>query len=163
MARTLVGSVGYYNLRDLSAGPLVLEELKTQPLPAEVDLFDLSYGGPVAAVHRLNETQPPYERLVLVGAVDRGRGEAGFRWYRWEHQLPAAEEIQARVSEAVTGVLDLESYPIIAQQFEALPEDVRIVEIEPEQTEAGLEPSPAIRAMLPELCRLVRELASARD
>ena len=159
MTRTLVGSVGYYNLRDLSAGPLVLETLKRSGLPEDVDAFDLSYGGPIATVPRLNESEPPYERLVLVGAVDRGRREAGYRWYRWDHVLPDAEEIQIRVSEAVTGVLDLESFPIIAQQFDALPEDVRIVEIHAVDTESGLEPSEAVRGLLPEVCELVRSLA----
>ena len=160
MTRTLVGSVGYHNLRDLSAGPLVVDALKEEGLPQNVDIFDLSYGGPIATVHRLNESKPPYERLVLVGAIDRGRAAASYRWYHWEHELPPAEEIQVRVSEAVTGILDLMSFPIIAQQFEALPEDVRIVEIEPVETEAGLEPSPAVKKILPEICRLVRTLAS---
>jgi len=161
MSRTLVGSVGYYNLRDLSAGPLVVEALQEQGLPDDVDVFDLSYGGPIATVHRLNEAVPPYERLVLVGAVDRGQKTPGYRWYRWEDAMPPAEEIQARVSEAVTGVLDLDSFPIIAQQFDALPDDVRIVEIDTVETDAGLEPSPAVEKILPDVCRLVRTLASA--
>ena len=156
--RALIGSVGYYNLSDLSAGPMVLERLKAEGLPEGVDGFDLSYGGPIATVHRLNETTPPYERLVLVGAVDRRCDEPSYRWYRWTRNLPPPEEVQARVAEAVTGVLDLESFPIIAQQFDALPKDVRIVEIEPVETEAGLEPSPAVQAMLPDVCALVRRL-----
>ena len=160
MPRTLIGSVGYFNLRDLSVGPLVAETLKEEGLPEGVDIFDVSYGGPVATVHRLNETKPPYERLVLVGAVDRGKKEASFRSYAWDGALPPPEEIQARVSEAVTGVIDLESYPIIAQQFGALPDDVRIVEIAPVATESGLEPSPEMREILPEVCREVRRLAS---
>jgi len=158
--RSLIGSVGYYNLRDLSAGLMVAEKLKREGLPEGVDVIDLSYGGPIATVHRLNECDPPYERLVLVGAVDRPRTPPGYRWYSWERKLPHAEEIQARVAEAVTGVLDLESFPIIAQQFDALPDDVRIVEIEPVETEAGLEPSPELDATLPEVCELVRRLVT---
>lgn len=158
--RALVGSVGYYNLSDLSAGPMVAARLEDEGLPDGVDVFDLSYGGPIATVHRLNETKPPYERLVLVGAVDRARDEPRYRWYPWSGELPPPAEIQARVAEAVTGVIDLESFPIIAQQFGALPEDVRIVEIEPVATEAGLRPSPAMEAMLPEICALVRRLAT---
>jgi len=160
MPRTLVGSVGYYNLRDLSAGPIVVETLKEQGLPDNVDVFDLSYGGPIATVHRLNETIPPYERLILVGAIDRGHETPSYRWYRWDNALPPSEEIQTRVSEAVTGVLDLDSFPIIAQQFDALPDDVRIVEIDPVETDAGLDPSPAVKKILPDVCRLVRTLVA---
>ena len=160
MPRALVGSVGYFNLKDLSAGPLVLEMLEEEGLPEDVDAFDLSYGGPIATVHRLNEAAPPYERLVLVGAVDRGREGGSYRWYPWQKTLPPTEEVQARVSEAVTGVLDLDSFPIIAEQFEALPDDVRIVEIDPVETDAGLEPSPKVRKILPDVCRLVRRLAT---
>ncbi len=111
----------------------------------------------------MNETLPPYERLILVGAIDRGHPTPSYRWYRWEggnEALPPAEEIQARVAEAVTGVLDLDSFPIIAQQFDALPDDVRIVEIDPVETDAGLEPSPAVKKILPGVCRLVRTLVS---
>jgi Ni,Fe-hydrogenase maturation factor len=159
--RALVGSVGYFNLRDMSAGPMVIERLKSDGLPGGVDVFDLSYGGPIATVHRLNETDPPYERLVLVGAVDRPREEPGYRWYRWVRHLPPPEEVQARVAEAVTGVIDLESFPIIAQQFDALPDDVRIVEIQAVDTAAGLAPSPAVEATIPEVCALVRRLVSS--
>jgi hypothetical protein len=157
--RTLVGSVGYFNLSDLSAALLVVDELKREPPVAAVDFVDLSYGGPIATVHRLRESEPPYDRLVLVGAVETGKRIAGYRWYSWPGALPPASEVQARIAEAVTGVIDLASYPIIAQQFESLPEDVRIVEIEPVRTDAGLEPSPEIKRLLPDLCRLVRRLA----
>ncbi|HXV65202.1 MAG TPA: hypothetical protein VEK15_31195 [Vicinamibacteria bacterium] len=158
--RILVGSVGYFNLRDLSAGQMIAELLQQEDLPGNVDVFDLSYGGPIATVHRLTETEPPYERLIIVGAVARPREKPSYRWYRWERNLPPPDEVQARVGEAVTGVIDLESFPIIAQQFGALPEDVRIVEIDAVETQAGLEPSAAVGAMLPEVCALVRRLVS---
>ena len=161
MVRTLIGSVGYYNLRDLSTGPMVVEALRDEGLPEGVDTFDLSYGGPIATVHRLNETKPPYERLILVGAVDRGRGGPGYRAYRWGGEMPSPEEVQTRISEAVTGVLDLDSYPIIAKQFDALPDDVHIVEIDAVDVEAGLEPSPGVEALLAEVRGAVRSLATA--
>lgn len=155
-----MGGVGYFNLSDLSAGPLVAERLKREGLAAHVDVVDLSYGGPIAAMHRLDTSEPRYGRLVLVGAVDRGARAAGFRWYRWTTgDLPADSEIQSRVAEAVTGVIDLDSFPIIAGRLGTLPPDVRIVEISPVAVEAGLEPSPELDRILPDICRLVRELA----
>ncbi len=157
--RSLIGSVGYFNLTDLSAGLHVVAALQNEELPSGVDVCDLSYGGPIGAVHRLNETRPPYERLVLVGAVENEGGEAGFRWYRWTRKLPPPEEVQSRIAEAVSGVIDLLSYPIICEQFHALPENVWIVEIDGVDCEHGLEPSAPIKELLPEICALVRRLA----
>jgi hypothetical protein len=73
--------------------------------------------------------------------------------------LPPAEEVQARVAEAVTGVIVLENLLVVAQQFGALPAEVFVIEIRPEVSEFGLEPSPAVAALLPEVCRLARRVA----
>jgi hydrogenase maturation protease len=156
--RTLIAGAGYWNLSDLSVGPLVAARLRRERWPAHVEVDDLSYG-PIAVVHRFSEASPPYRRLVLVGAADRGRKTAGIHCYRWEGVLPPAEEVQARVAEAVTGVIDLDNLLIVAQQFAALPEEVLVIEIQPAVTEFGLEPSPAVAALLPEVCRLARRLA----
>ena len=156
--RTLIAGVGYSNLSDLSAGPLVAAQLRRERWPAHVEVDDLSYG-PIAVVHRFVEAAPPYRRLVLVGAADRGRKVAPIRCYRWEGVLPPAEEVQARVAEAVTGVIDLDNLLVVAQQFGALPEEVFVIEIQPVVTEFGLEPSPAVVVLLPEVCRLARRVA----
>ena len=161
--KALIGSVGYFNLTDLSAGPHVVEALQNETLASGVDVCDLSYGGPIGAVHRLNETKPPYERLVFVGGVENEGGEAGYRWYRWTGKLPPPDEVQARVAEAVSGVLDLLSFPIVCQQFQALPEDVWIVEIDALDCGHGLEPSAPMKKLLPEICALVRRLAEEED
>ena len=50
--------------------------------------------------------------------------------YRWAHQLPDPEEIQARVAEAVTGVISLDNLLIIATYFGKLPRDVLVIEVE---------------------------------
>ena len=159
--RTLVAGVGYHNLSDLSVGPIVAAQLRQERWPADVEVEDLSYG-PIAVIHRFAEAVPPYRRLVLVGAADRGRKAPLVRCYRWEGVLPPAEEIQARVAEAVTGVIDLDNLLVVAQQFRALPEEVFVIEIQPVVTEFGLEPSPAIAVLLPEVCRLARRVALER-
>jgi hydrogenase maturation protease len=156
--RTLIAGVGYSNLSDLSAGPLVAVRLRRERWPAHVEVDDLSYG-PIAVVHRFAEAEPPYRRLVLVGAADRGRKAPPVRCYRWEGVLPPAEEVQARVAEAVTGVIDLDNLLVVVQQFGALPEEVFVIEIRPEVSEFGLEPSPAVAALLPEVCRMARRVA----
>ena len=156
--RALVGSVGYFNLSDLSAGLMVIDRLRSLESPDGVELCDLSYGGPIAMVHRLSEASPAYDRLVLVGASEERMPE-GFRWTRWEGKLPDASDIQARVAEAVTGVIDLWSFPIIGQQFDALPDNVFVIEIGAERLEAGLEASPAVAGRLDTVGRLAVELA----
>ena len=123
--RTLIAGVGYSNLSDLSAGPLVAAWLQRERWPAHVEVDDLSYG-PIAVVHRFAEAAPSYRRLVLIGAADRGRKAARVRCYRWEGVLPPAEEVQARVAEAVTGVIDLDNLLVVAQQFGALPEEAEL-------------------------------------
>ena len=158
--RTLIAGVGYSNLSDLSAGPIAAARLRHEAWPARVEVDDLSYG-PVAVVHRFAEASPPYRRLVLVGAADRGRKAARLHSYRWEGVLPPAEEIQARVAEAVTGVIDLDNLLVVAQQFGALPEEVFVVEVQPVVTDFGLEPGPEVAALLPEACRLARRIALA--
>jgi len=157
--KALIGSVGYFNLRDLSAGLHVVAALQEEELPSDVDALDLSYGGPIGTVHRLNETKPAYERLVFVGGVESEGGEAGYRWYRWTGKLPSPDEVQARIAEAVSGVIDLLSFPIICEQFQALPKDVRVVEIDAIDCGPGLDPSASMKKLLPEICALVRRLA----
>ena len=156
--RTLIAGVGYSNLSDLSAGPLVAARLRREQWPEHVEVDDLSYG-PIAVVHRFVEAAPPYRRLVLVGAADRGRKVAPIRCYRWEGVLPPAEEVQARVAEAVTGVIVLENLLVVAQQFGALPAEVFVIEVQPVVTDFGLDPGPDVAALLPEVCSLARRVA----
>ena len=156
--RTLIAGVGYSNLSDLSVGPAVVAWLRKERWPAHVEVDDLSYG-PVAVVHRFAEASPPYRRLVLIGAADRGGGPARVRFYRWGGLLPPAEEVQARVAEAVTGVIDLDNLLVVAQQFGGLPEEVVVIEVQPVVTDFGLAPGPDVAALLPEVRRLARRVA----
>jgi hydrogenase maturation protease len=156
--RTLIAGVGYSNLSDLSVGPLAAAQLCRETWPEHIEVDDLSYG-PIAVVHRFAEASPPYRRLVLVGSAARGGRAAQMRCYRWRRVLPPAEEVQARVAEAVTGVIDLDNLLVVAQQFGALPEEVFVIEIQPVVTEFGLVLSPAVAELLPEVCRLARRVA----
>ena len=71
--RVLVGGVGYRNLRDGSVGPYVADTLAERAGDG-IEVEDVSYG-PVAFSHNLLD-RAPYDRLVLVGAVRRGRAPA---------------------------------------------------------------------------------------
>ena len=146
--RVLVGGVGYRFLRDGSVGPWVTEQLAPRATD-EVEVEDLSYH-PIGFVHNLQE-RVPYDRLVLVGAVRRGRTAGSVAAYRWGGALPPPDEIQARVSEAVTGVISLENLLIVSAALGELPRDVRVVEVEPADEGWGEGFSPEVEEKLSEV------------
>src|SRR5262245_36370391 len=103
--RALIAGVGYSNLSDNSVGPIAAAELKKQSWPSHIAVEDLSYG-PIAAVHNLSAATPRYDRMVLITAADFGATGAAIRWNRWSEPLPNAVEVQRRIEEALSGVID---------------------------------------------------------
>jgi hydrogenase maturation protease len=158
---TLVSGVGYHDLRDFSVGPWLVRTLREESWPDDVVVEDHGYN-PVAVVHRLQEEEPPFRRWVVAGAVRRGRRPGTVVGYRWDRRLPDEEEIQARVAEAVTGVVGLDNLLIVTTAFEAAPELVAVVEVEPEVEEVGHEFSPRVRGGAEEARRRVRDVALGR-
>ena len=141
-SRVLVGGVGYANLRDHSAGPLLLEWLG--PLGERVDVEDLSYS-PIDVLFLLQRREP-YRGVVLTAAVARGDAPGTVRIRRWTPPLETAEGLQERVAEAVTGVISLDNLLHICAHFGALPTDVVTVEIEPAEEGWGPGTSPTVTA-----------------
>jgi len=148
----LVGGIGYRNLRDGSIGLHVIERLADRAGDG-IEVEDVSYH-PVGLLHNLQE-RPDYDRIVLVGAVARGREPGTVTAYRWDRWLPADDEVQARVSEAVTGVISLDNTLIVCGALGGLPSDVRVVEVEPASQDWGEELSPQIEERLPEIVEAV--------
>ena len=126
--RVLVGGVGYRYLRDESVGPWAIERLAERATD-EVEVEDLGYH-PVGFIHNLQE-RAPYDRIVFISAVRRGRVPGTVEAYEWDRVLPDRDGIQERVAEAVTGVISLDNLLIVTCALGPLPEDVRVVEIEP--------------------------------
>lgn len=160
MIRTLIGAVGYSDLRDFSVGPAILDRLAGQRWPDAVALENLSYN-PISVVHRLDEAKPPFSRLVLIGAVERGRTPGSLVAYRWDGGLPDREAIQDRVAEAVTGVISLENLAIVVAALGAAPPQICIVEIEPCMEGMGSDLSEAVAAAASDAEQIVREIALA--
>ncbi len=131
--RILVGGVGYRNLRDLSAGPLLTERIGA--VDDLVDVEDLSYG-PIDVLFALQRREP-YRAAILVTAVSRGREAGTVTRTTWDAPAISAEALQERVAEAVTGVISLENLLYICGHFAALPERVVVIEIEPAEEEWG--------------------------
>ncbi|MCW5852750.1 MAG: hydrogenase maturation protease [Anaerolineae bacterium] len=154
--RVLIAGVGYRFLRDRSIGPALLPKLERMDWPDGVEVLDLHFG-PVHMVHWLEEQR--YDRLVFLAGHGRGREPGKVYCYPWNHELPDAEEIQQRVAEGVTGVIDLDHLLIVGQYFGVLPEDVIVVEVEPVDGGWGEGFSPAVELILDEVIETVRRAA----
>lgn len=146
--RVLIGGIGYRNLRDGSIGLEVIDRIDGEA-PDGTEVEDVSYH-PVGLSQNLQD-RPPYDRIVLVSSVARGREPGTITAYRWDKQLPDNEEIQTRVSEAVTGVISLDNTLVVCGALGGFPEDVRVVEVEPASEEWGERLSPEIEERLPEI------------
>jgi hydrogenase maturation protease len=156
----LIAGVGYQFLRDLSVGPVLVPELQRLDWPAGIEIDDWSFG-PIAVVQRLEAQPKAYDRIVFVSAVERGREPGRVYCYRWQGELPDAEEIQKRVGEAVMGVISLDNLLVVCQHFGVLPADVVVVEVEPADTGWGADFTPSIQAALSEILATVRRVAEA--
>jgi hydrogenase maturation protease len=160
--RTLIGAIGYRNLRDHSAAFEVLERLAREHLGPDVVLEDVSYN-PIALVQWFEE-QPPesrFERVILVSGVQRAHRPPGtVISYEWDRALPSDESIQQAITEAVTGIISLDNTVVIAGYFGAWPRSLTIVEIEPAEHAFGFELSPAVARAVDSVSMLIRETVS---
>jgi hydrogenase maturation protease len=156
--RTIIAGVGYINLSDSSIGPIAVEALKKESWPNDIKVDDLSYG-PISVVHNFVEANPRYARMILITAADFGAEPPAMHWHRWPAILPDPEEIQARVVEAATGVIDWKNLLVILQQFDALPPEVFVIAVQPVKTDFGMQLSGGVTDLFPEVLRLARELA----
>lgn len=154
----MVSGIGYSNLSDMSFGRVLLGRLAELEWPPNVRVEDLNFG-PIMILQWLEESLVKYDRMVLVNAAKRGRRAGTLEVYRWHGQLPDEREIQARVEEAVTGVIDMENMLVICKHFGELPEEVTIIEVEPENESWGPEFSPSVAARVGEAVEIVRREA----
>ena len=136
----------------MSVGPWVADQLDGAS-DGGVEVEDVSYH-PVGLSQNLQD-RLPYDRVVLVGSLERGRPPGTVTAYRWDGELPGRDEIQQRVSEAVTGVISLDNTLIVCAALGGLPGDVRVVEVEPEDQGWGDGFSPTIEQRLPEVLEAV--------
>lgn len=163
--RLLVGTIGYRNLRDHSAGFEVLDRLAATSWPADVTFEDISYN-PIAVVQRLEDDAPAdrFTRAIIIAAVPRaGRTAGRVTAYRWDNVLPSPELIQHSVSEGVTGVINLDNSLIICRHFGGLPDDVVVIEIEPEAHEFGDALTPVVQQAVTSVCAIVTRLVGEPD
>ncbi len=153
--RVLIGGVGYWWQRDGSFGLAAADALAAVDWPPGVRVEKLDYGA-IYVSQDLLDVDPPYDRLVLIAGVERGRVPGEIYASRWMGMEVDPAELQARIYEAGAGVIDLDHLLLIARHFGALPEEVILIEFEPVDSTGGEELSPQAAARLPEVVELVR-------
>ena len=158
--RVLLGGVGYWWQRDASFGLVACDHLAAMEWQDGVDIRQLDYGALYVA-QDLADATPPYDRLVQVAGVERGRPPGRVYRRRWQGGLPGPDEIQERIREAGAGVVDVDHLLIIAQHFGALPPDVVVLELEPVDARGGDGLSPEALDQLPRVVDLVRQEVNA--
>ncbi|MGI8498715.1 MAG: hypothetical protein ACR2OG_14145 [Gemmatimonadaceae bacterium] len=161
--RTVIGGVGYRNLRDHSLGIMMSDDLESEARPPGLLVEDLSYGPVAIGQWLLDEARhAPITRAIFVAAVGRedGRPPGTISSYRWDRVLPPADEIQRAVTDAVTGVILLDNTLIVTEWMGALPEESIVVEVEPLEHAFGDDMSTAVAAAYREARALVMQLAT---
>ncbi len=155
----LVSGIGYSNMSDMSFGRVLLGELEKMQWSDNVQVEDLNFG-PIMIYQWLEESPVKFDKWILVSAAKRGREPGTLEVYRWQDPQASDEEIQASIGEAVTGVISIENLLIVCRHFKMLPEDVTIIEIEPEREDYGLEFSPVVAAKTSEAIEIVKREAA---
>ena len=155
--RSVIGGIGYRNLRDHSLGIVMSDELEALARPPALLVEDLCYGPVAVAQWFLDEArEAPITRAVFITAIARedGRPPGTISAYRWDRVLPAAEVIQRCVVDAVTGVILLDNTLIVVEWMNALPAETIVIEVEPLEHEFGDDMSAAVAAAYDEVRRL---------
>ncbi|MEO7244540.1 MAG: hypothetical protein ABIX12_05265, partial [Rubrivivax sp.] len=86
--------------------------------------------GPVAIVQDFQASAGKPDRVVLVGALDRGLAAGTVSCRRWAGGQLDAAAVQRRMFEAVTGVISLDNLLVIGAHFGIWPAETLSVELQ---------------------------------
>lgn len=157
----LVLGLGNRLLRDDAAGPLVIERLQQRQAGAAgpardampMDRAVLLDGGTLGL-----SLLPDIEEADALVAVDAARFGAAPGTVRvFEGEAMDAQLLGRKRSAHEVALADLMGAAALQGR---LPLHRALVAVEPESTEPGLEPTPALQAALPQLCREVEALVA---
>ncbi|CAN5145862.1 hypothetical protein BH24PSE2_BH24PSE2_06620 [soil metagenome] len=127
--RVLIGTVGYYAfVRGYPLGPAFMERLQRTLRSPGISIREMNWG-PIAIVQQFESSAEVFDRVVLVGACDRGLPQGTVTLRRWLGGKLAEAAVQERVFEAVTGVIRLDNLLVIGEHFGIWPDETLCVEI----------------------------------
>lgn len=152
--QTLVGGIGLPWLRDLDYGTQWVNRMQNLDWPNHVIVEDMSYAAH-RVLHRLQEVRP--SKVVLVGCMPRHEDPPGtIRRYNLDLTPPPDEEVHERLTEAATGIIDLDHTLAVVRYYGEFPEDTVVIEVEPEDDTFGLGFSDVVEATVDDVLELVR-------
>jgi len=158
--KILVGTVGYHLLSNHSVGPVLLPFLKKLDWPVGVSVEELNWG-PIAIIQQFQAMETPYDRVVLLVAIERpGRETGDISLFRWNGGLPGEEQIQACIGDAATGVISVDNLLIIGEYFKVWPKEVFLVDVEPGAEKAGEHLTTEVGVKVPEILKTVQRIAT---
>ena len=161
MKKIFIGTVGYHNLRNHSIGPALLPQLQKMKWAAGVELDELNWG-PIAIVQKFQSLPTPYDRVILIAAIERPERKIGdVTVYKWMGKLPDEELIQRCIGDAVTGVISVENLLIIGEHFKIWTGETFVVDVEPGPEEAGEDFTEEMQQAIPDLILTLQHLSNA--
>ena len=156
--KILIGTVGYQILSNHSIGPILLPYLRKQDWPEGVIIDELNWG-PIAIVQQFEAMDIPYDRVILLTAIERPKRKMGdITVFQWQGGLPDDKQIQACVGDAATGVISVENLLVIGQYFKIWPTEVFMVDVEPGPEKAGEHLTEEVAIKVPQVVQTIRTL-----
>ncbi len=163
MKKTFIGTVGYHNLCNHSIGPALLPQLQKMKWAPNIDIDELNWG-PIAIVQKFQSLLTPYNRVILIAAIERPERKIGdITVYKWMGKLPGEDLIQRCVGDAVTGVISVENLLIIGEYFKIWTGETFIVDVEPGPEEAGEDFTKEMQQAIPGLMLTLQHLSNIEN
>ncbi len=158
--KIFIGTVGYHNLANHSIGPALLPQLQETTWADGVELDELNWG-PIAIVQKFQSLSIPYDRVILLAAIERpGRNIGDITVYKWLGKLPDEELIQRCIGDAVTGVISVENLLIIGEYFKIWTGETFVVDVEPGPEMAGENFTTEMQQAIPDLIAILQKLSN---
>jgi hypothetical protein len=161
MKKVFIGTVGYHNLCNHSIGPALLPQLQKMTWAPGVDIEELNWG-PIAIVQKFQSFPTPYDRVILISAIERpGREIGDITVFQWQGKLPDEELIQRCIGDAVTGVISVENLLIIGEHFKIWTGETLLVDVEPGPEQVGEDFTEEVQHVIPDLILTLQHLSTA--
>lgn len=127
--RALIGIVGYTPVLDVfPLGPHLMTAIEEKVRGGDVSVENMTWG-PIHIVQRFQEPDAErFSRLVLIGAASTAPKPGAVRAFRWCGGKLSETDMQERVCEGITGVVDIENTLVIGDHFGVWPDETFTVE-----------------------------------